>query len=587
MGIRQENFNISVGTSIIQVFERIDITNHHIFSEFIDNAYQSFRDHKKQMVEEIHVKKCEIKITWTNDEVIVEDNAFGMDRDGFERALRLNDPAKNYAKDSLSKYGMGLKYAAANLGDEWTIESTAYGSSEKFSGTIDIGEWKKSNPETMPVQITDDFDKFKHFTTITIRKLKHRYNDAEMKKVLKKLSIIYQHFIDKEKDLEITINGEKVQYSEPDIYRDKNGSDVMEFLNKKFFYQGKQFEFTGWIGVLNKASTGEAGFSLVQNNRAIKLYYRPKEIFGASNSYTYQRIVGSISFIGDSWQVRVNKDGLAWEGTGLEERFLDELKGMEEVKRIQKAANERRVRENPNRKISLQSKNANVDGLKNQYAIDEKVCFTVTPSTGFSIRSVKVNQTELSSTGNNSFEFVVTPEMPNTIVLKVSCGESKGENPPVTVVAGGGVSIPPQNTIKKTLTKKEKIEKTFTGLRFTKIPGQNVIENPNLCKEGVIVEYENTKYSFVVEEILDSSVDSWYELKEMPKPNENSYKITINHMAGFLKNVFLSDDTKIAFVNICISLALAEITGTASGLNRENSRILISKLNDVINKSGK
>ena len=137
MGVRQINVNIEVGTGIIKAFERIDIENHQIFSEFIDNSFQSFRDNIEVLVDELHVRKCEVRIDWTNDEIVITDNAFGMDEESFERALRLNAPAKSYAKDSLSRYGIGLKYAASNLGSVYTIESTQYGSPLKYTGTVE------------------------------------------------------------------------------------------------------------------------------------------------------------------------------------------------------------------------------------------------------------------------------------------------------------------------------------------------------------------------------------------------------------------------------------------------------------------
>ena len=97
MGHRQEEFNIEVGTSIISAFQRIDIENFRIFSEFIDNSLQSYIDHKKVLVDELHVKPCVVKIDWSSDEVIIRDNAFGMNKEDFSRALRLNSPAKKYS----------------------------------------------------------------------------------------------------------------------------------------------------------------------------------------------------------------------------------------------------------------------------------------------------------------------------------------------------------------------------------------------------------------------------------------------------------------------------------------------------------
>ena len=112
MGVRQIDVNIEVGTGIIKAFERIDIENHQIFSEFIDNSFQSFRDNEEVLVDELHVRKCEVRIEWTNDEIVITDNAFGMDEEAFERALRLNAPARSYAKDSLSRYGYAHRQRA-------------------------------------------------------------------------------------------------------------------------------------------------------------------------------------------------------------------------------------------------------------------------------------------------------------------------------------------------------------------------------------------------------------------------------------------------------------------------------------------
>jgi len=593
MGVRQINVNIEVGTGIIKAFERIDIENHQIFSEFIDNSFQSFRDNIEVLVDELHVRKCEVRIDWTNDEIIITDNAFGMDEESFERALRLNAPAKSYAKDSLSRYGIGLKYAASNLGSVYTIESTQYGSPLKFTGTVDVDEWIAKNPKTMPVEVIDDFDVNKHFTVITIKRLKHKFNEAEMKRIINRLGTIYYYFIDTKKQLEIYVNDVKVEYTEPVLFRDKNGSEVMETFNKTFYFEGKPYEFSGWIGVLNKGSTYDAGLSLIQNHRVIELNFRPKEIFGPGNDYRYQRLVGNVEFLGDNWEVRVNKDGLAWKGTGLKERFIEELNKLPGVRRVQAEAKERRTRENPTRKVRITTEKCNVDGLKQVYEIGEKVCFTVTPNEGCSIKSAKVNSQELSpsSVEGNTFSFTVDADMPSTILIKVICeSEKSGGSVKVTPTGSVVVDTPPTHgpkVIVKPLSKKQRIEKTFSGMKSTKVPGENIKEEPNLYQDGIIVEYQNTKYSFEIEEVYESATKEWMDLKEMKYPLENSYKILINFNSGFFKYITMNEETKMLLNNMCISIALSMITSAASGLPMDKSKILIDKLNDVIFKSGK
>lgn len=593
MGVRQINVNIEVGTGIIKVFERIDIENHQIFSEFIDNSFQSFRDNIEVLVDELHVRKCEVRIDWTNDEIIITDNAFGMDEESFERALRLNAPAKSYAKDSLSRYGIGLKYAASNLGSVYTIESTQYGSPLKFTGTVDVDEWIAKNPKTMPVEVIDDFDVNKHFTVITIKRLKHKFNEAEMKRIINRLGTIYYYFIDTKKQLEIYVNDVKVEYTEPVLFRDKNGSEVMETFNKTFYFEGKPYEFSGWIGVLNKGSIYDAGLSLIQNHRVIELNFRPKEIFGPGNDYRYQRLVGNVEFLGDNWEVRVNKDGLAWKGTVLKGRFIEELNKLPGVRRVQAEAKERRTRENPTRKVRIITEKCNFDGLKQVYEIGEKVCFTVTPNEGCSIKSAKVNSQELSpsSVEGNTFSFTVDADMPSTILIKVICeSEKSGGSVKVTPTGSVVVDTPPTHgpkVIVKPLSKKQRIEKTFSGMKSTKVPGENIKEEPNLYQDGIIVEYQNTKYSFEIEEVYESATKEWMDLKEMKYPLENSYKILINFNSGFFKYITMNEETKMLLNNMCISIALSMITSAASGLPMDKSKILIDKLNDVIFKSGK
>lgn len=594
MGVRRINVNIEVGTGIIKAFERIDIENHQIFSEFIDNSFQSFRDNIGILVDQLHVRKCEVRIDWTNDEIIITDNAFGMDEESFKRALRLNAPAQSYAKDSLSKYGIGLKYAASNLGSEYTIESTQYGSPLKFTGTVNVDEWVANNPKSMPVDVIDDFDVNKHFTVITIRRLKHKFNEAEMKRVVNRLGTIYYYFIDTKKQLEIYVNDTKVECVEPVLFRDKNGSEVMETFNKTFYFEGKPYEFSGWIGVLNKGSTYDAGLSLIQNHRVIELNFRPKEIFGPGNDYRYQRLVGDVEFLGDSWEVRVNKDGLAWKGTGLKERFIEELNKLPEVKRIQAEAKERRAREHPTRETRVTTEKCHVDGLKQVYEIGEKVCFTVTPDEECSIKSVKANSLELSPINpeNNTFSFSIDANMPSKIIIKVICEGKKNDGEGVSKGPGGSVVVatPPTSdpaVIVKPLSKKQRIQKAFSGMKTTKVPGENIKEEPNLYKDGIIVEYQNTKYSFEIEEVYESATKEWMELKEMKYPFENSYKILINFNCGFFRSVDLNEETKLLLNNMCISIALSMITSVASGLSMDKSKILIDKLNDVIFKNGK
>lgn len=64
-----------------------------------------------------------------------------------------------------------------------------------------------------------------------------------------------------------------------------------------------------------RGSTAEAGFALFRRDRLIQgsgdEAYRPAYIFGASNSFTYQRLFGELELEG--FEVSHTKDGFQWE----------------------------------------------------------------------------------------------------------------------------------------------------------------------------------------------------------------------------------------------------------------------------------
>lgn len=593
MAVRQEDFNIEVGTGIIKVFKRIDIENFRIFSEFIDNSLQSFIDHRDVLVDKLHVQKCVIDISWSPTEIVITDNCFGMEREAFERALRLNAPAANYSKGSLSKYGMGLKYAASNLGSIYEIESSQYGSKNKYKTVVDVNRWINENPKSNPVQIMNDFDENKHFTIITVKNLYQKFSEAQMKKTIKKLGVIYQKYIDK-KELAISINKNNVAYSEPDLQVDENGSQILEFIDGKFNFEGKTYEYSGWLGVLKTGNVADAGFSLMQNKRVIEMNFRPKEIFGLSNTFMYQRIVGEITFLGDNWEVRVNKDGLAWVGTGLRELFIEKLAADPKVKKIAKIAKETRKKDNVNFKLTSECKNCSIEGTKSLYLINERVNFKVIPIDGFVLKSVKIGGEELTPTeeGGTEFAFTIDSSFSNKIVLKVVCVEdiAKPQNQPSSEKGGEVViSLPSHDDNKKPdgfLTKTQKIEKAFVSLKNINVPGEDIKSNPNIDTDGtIVIEYKNTKYAFAIDEQNFPDKQEWLSITTFPYPRENTFGLEINYKSGFLRQMFLSEDTKIVIINLAISIALSVITGASSGVPLSQSKVLLTKLNEIIDNT--
>lgn len=328
--------DVSVGSGIIGIFNRMPQKMERVFAEFIDNSTQSFNDNKDELMKVTKSSVCKIIITWSDDEITIKDNAFGMSHDDFKHALKLNHPRNNYTENSRSQYGMGLKTASTYLGRWYSIETTMYGSREKYSSVIDVDYFEKNNPKEIDNNITDA-QETDHYTKITIKKLYKQLTNAIDNSLRKKLALIYSKDISKG-DLEIYLNGRQIQETDPELRINKDtGSEYLKYFEDSFEFNGEKYEYQGWVGILKTASTDDAGFTLSQYGRGIKLNYRPSEIFGKSNSFQYQRVVGEIQLDDKKWKISFNKDDFIWDD-GLEKAFIDSLKKNKEVKEIRDTA---------------------------------------------------------------------------------------------------------------------------------------------------------------------------------------------------------------------------------------------------------
>jgi len=333
---RIEREDVSVGSGIIATYNRMPQKLERVFAEFIDNTIQSFDDHHKELEKVLRKTLCKINIKWNDNEIVIEDEAFGMDHEDFKRALKLNTPKATYSKNSKSQYGMGLKIAAAYLGNWYSIDSTQYGNKEKYYSVIDIDEWKKSNPTHIDCNISD-VKKHEHFTRIVIRKLNKKLTAAVDDSLRKKLAKIYSKDITQNR-LEIIFNGKPIQSEDPELRKNtKTDSEYLSYFEDSFEFNGEEFTYSGWIGILKTATVEDAGFTLSQYGRGIKLNYRPTQVFGKSNSFQYQRIVGEIQLDDPKWKISFNKDEFIWDD-GLEKEFIKSLKGNQEITEMMSTA---------------------------------------------------------------------------------------------------------------------------------------------------------------------------------------------------------------------------------------------------------
>ncbi len=334
-------FSIEIETSFYGDLRRTDVSPEGAIREMIDNSTGSYEDHRDILDRIVDARKCQVWIEWTDDKIVVRDNAYGMNRDGMQRAFQLSQRAKTYSTVNRGEYGLGLKYGALALGSKYTVDSIEYGSGKRLVGMLDSDYTREYAPKTTKAQEYDVMDNL-HGTKIIVEGLnEYKYNSFFCKpKILdtfkKKISVIYADDI-RHNRLDIFFNGERISEWDPVWQKDANGNEVLRHFKGEFEHNGKTYIYSGFVGQLSTASVSGAGFSLLQKKRAIEINYRPQELFGQSNDFRFQRLYGEIQLHGESWIVSFTKSKLKFD-EGVEELFINSLCDCREIKEVQKFA---------------------------------------------------------------------------------------------------------------------------------------------------------------------------------------------------------------------------------------------------------
>jgi hypothetical protein len=536
---RQVMVDIGIKTGFYAVLSRVNQKLERVFSEFVDNSLQSYLDHADELKNLDDGGRCIVTIKWDKDSIVIHDNSYGMSEEDFNRALRLNAPKDHYSPDSLSQYGMGLKYAAVYLGRDYTILSTQYNATEQYFAEMDMDYLKKENPESIPCQITDAIPS-RHETEITIKRLNEKLTATKQRNLIKKLGVIYEKFL-ADKTLKISINGVNVQYVEPEIRHDPDtDSELMAFIeNGTFEHNGEQYVYDGWVGILATASLDDAGLSLKQNGRVIQLNYRPEELFGKGNDYRYQRIFGSINFKGTNWKISFNKDGFLWGDDGLEDAFIQSLeKNNPKVATLFKVAKKLRKdspASDPNRTAQVvQTAFGALSGEEKPVVSPKKKSEPVTPAP-------------------------LPESLPNSVVSVPAV------QPEVSGGASAPTDVPPTQPVAPT---------------SNEVPAST--EQPKPVAGTLALVYQSVTYTLATEEINDENKPEWIEL--IPIEGQNCYHLTVN-FASPLLNKF-QDKTKIhdLIIKLAAAICLARLSSVRLGVKLDDTDKYMDELNNIISK---
>lgn len=326
----QSTVNIRPGVKILSVLSHLNYRPWFAVAEFVDNSIQSYLDNIKEL-EELEGREFRLRIEIELDgadggRLVVRDNAAGIHRDQYARAFR---PAALPAdRSGLSEFGMGMKSAACWFSPYWTVRTSAFGESYERTITFDVDAIVRDEIEELTV-MTKSVAEHRHYTEIVMERLHQVPQKKTTGKIKDHLSSIYRIFI-RSGQIEIRYNGSALTYEAPKVllaplYSDEASTPV-HWRKEIDFDFGQGMRAHGFAALREKASTAEAGFALFRRNRVIQgsadETYRPHAIFGAPNSYRYQRLFGELHLEGFS--VSHTKDGFQWDEN--EQAFLDLLK---------------------------------------------------------------------------------------------------------------------------------------------------------------------------------------------------------------------------------------------------------------------
>ena len=326
-------------------------------AEFVDNSVQSFINNR-EAIERVSrgapTLSIQITIDSASNKLVIEDNAGGISRDDFQKAVRLGTHSQGI-NNSLSVYGIGMKTSAVWFADRWRIETSTLASNEKLLSEFDLDKLLATGSTEMIVQSEEEHVN-NHYTKITIldasRALKNN-KDYFRDSVLAYLQETFLKF--KFISISIIYDGERLTTKAaflntptPLIYPpvDTNNNPINN-INKEWrvdieFCLGRK-KVEGFIMILNRGGYYQPGIRLLRNDRVIigtkggSRQNIPGLLFKTKNKYAPQRMYGELNL--SNFKVNFMKTGFDDDLDEVYEHIHDLLKGDGELNNFIKQVN--------------------------------------------------------------------------------------------------------------------------------------------------------------------------------------------------------------------------------------------------------
>lgn len=347
-----DSIDITPPTSIYTFFKKIQYTICSAVCELVDNSTSSFIENKSDID---FIPQIDILFDKLNDSLIISDNGFGVSKENFWKLVTLQslDQQQKNKKNSKNEFGLGLKQSGFWLADDILIITREPGNSFFVNININLEECRNSKNKIQPIRCNDlqewtKYSRFNHGTVIILSKNLKKFNSTTLQTLLRELPFIYKNDINdlklqirlssKDKDKYISHHNinknkecnslEEVEWLLPEpiiLAKDEAGEVIFSNINDTFISNDKKYNVNGFIGILEKGSREKAGLILFRRNRVVgdnSISYRPKQLFGTSGSFEYQRIYGELNL--DDFPINQQKTGFDWDDE-LEDDFKNFL----------------------------------------------------------------------------------------------------------------------------------------------------------------------------------------------------------------------------------------------------------------------
>lgn len=366
--------NIQPGASILNVFSRLSYKPWYAIAEFVDNSTQSYISHAEELDAEPDFEKLMVSVKYDSVEntLRIIDNAYGMEIERFSDAILLD--SKNDSQTGRNEFGMGLKTAASWFGNVWSVTSTQYGSTNRYTATIDIPRLKEYSLNS--VQIHRDYVvKGTHGTEILIEQITKKITGSRtIGKIRDLLSSMYRRDINN-RNIEIWFNGEPIVFDEYPVLTNFRGKTWKKNINFDVEFGGKKYNVTGFVAIMNPGSFSKTGFALFRQDRVVvggtDNNYKPSQIFVQAQSQKSLKLFGELNM--NDFPVNQAKDGFIWDD-GLEDAFIDALKSniQEYIDIAEMSIKERATEEQYSEDASRELQRDVADAFENAFTEDSE-----------------------------------------------------------------------------------------------------------------------------------------------------------------------------------------------------------------------